>query len=139
MIFKFLKYLIYGIFFGIILSKAEVISWYRIQEMFLFDNFHMYGVIGTAVCLGALSVALIKKFKAKDIEGNPIVFKDKEMRKYSYIVGGTIFGLGWALTGACPGPMYILVGQGYWVFILVIISALFGTFTYGALKNRLPH
>jgi uncharacterized protein len=133
------KFILIGILFGIIMTKAEVISWYRIQEMFLFENFHMYGVIGTAVFLGLISVQLIKRFKAKDIDGNEIKFEPKVFSIPRYLFGGTIFGLGWAMTGACPGPMYTLVGHGYWSMLIVIAAALFGTFVYGIIRKKLPH
>lgn len=136
---KGLKFILAGILFGIIMAKSEAISWYRIQEMFRFQSFHMYGIIGTAVVLGTLSVFLIKKFMIKDIEGNPITFihKDKSWKKY--IIGGSIFGLGWALTGACPGPMFVNIGYGYWSMIVVVIGALAGTYLYGVIKHKLPH
>lgn len=136
---KGLKYIVTGLLFGIALSKAEVISWYRIYEMFLFDAFHMYGIIGLAVVLGILIVFFIKKTHAKDAKGNEIVIADKRMGYKNYLLGGVIFGLGWALTGACPGPMYILLGYGYSVILVVILSALLGTFVYGLLRDRLPH
>ncbi len=136
---NFIKYLAIGTLFGIVMSKSEAISWYRIQEMFLFDNFHMYGIIGTAVVLGVVSVALIRRFNLKDLSGKPIVFAPKQMSVARYLIGGTIFGLGWAMTGACPGPMYTLVGHGYWALLIVIASALAGTFVYGMLQKRLPH
>ena len=136
---KFFKFLIVGTVFGIILTKAEVISWYRIQEMFLFDSFHMYGIIGSAVIIGMIIVKVVKKFKLKSIEGTPIVIKPKDQRLVKAIIGGTCFGIGWAMVGACPGPVYVLIGNGFSVFIVVLISALVGKFTYGLLKNRLPH
>jgi len=136
---KLLKFLLLGIFFGIIMTKSEVISWFRIQEMFRFQAFHMYGVIGTAVILGVIVVALIKKIKLKSTEGNPIEFHDKAFSIYRYLFGGIIFGLGWALTGACPGPIFVLIGNGYVVFILIALSAIAGTFTYGVIRDKLPH
>ncbi len=136
---KALKFILAGIVFGIVMAKSEAISWFRIQEMFRFQSFHMYGIIGTAVVLGALGVALIKKFKLKDIGGNPIVFNDKSKQWPRYIIGGTIFGTGWALTGACPGPMFVNFGYGYLVFIVVIAAAALGTYTYGYILKRLPH
>ncbi len=136
---KYIKYLAVGIFFGIVLSKSEAISWYRIFEMFKFQSFHMYGIIGSAVVVGAIILQLVKKFKIKSLEGLDIKLVPKEMGITRYLVGGTIFGLGWALTGACPGPMFILVGQGMTSMIVVVISAIFGTFLYGVLKNKLPH
>lgn len=136
---KSLKYILAGILFGIVMTKSEAISWYRIQEMFRFQAFHMYGIIGTAVVLGTISVWLIKKWKLKDTAGLPIVFKDKERAYPRYLIGGSIFGLGWALTGACPGPMFVNLGYGYLAMVLVIAGALGGTYLYGLLKNKLPH
>ncbi len=136
---KYLKFIGLGVVFGIMFTKAEVISWYRIQEMFRFESFHMYGVIGSAVVLGAIGTAIIKYWRMKDLYGNSILFQDKQRTWPRYIIGGTIFGLGWALTGACPGPMYTLVGAGYPVFLVTIASAIAGTWAYGALKDRLPH
>jgi uncharacterized membrane protein YedE/YeeE len=136
---NFIKYLLIGTLFGIVMSKSEAISWYRIQEMFLFDSFHMYGIIGTAVVLGVIMVALIKRYKLKDLSGNPIVFQPKHFSIPRYLIGGTLFGVGWAMTGACPGPMYTLLGHGYWAILLVIAAAFLGTFVYGLLKARLPH
>lgn len=136
---KGLKFVLAGILFGIIMAKSEAISWYRIQEMFRFQSFHMYGIIGTAVILGVTAVYLIKKYRLKDTQGNTIIFKDKEKSWKKYIIGGSIFGLGWALTGACPGPMFVNIGFGYWAMIVVVIGALLGTFLYGLVKNKLPH
>lgn len=136
---KGLKFIFAGIVFGIIMIKSEAASWYRIQEMFRFQSFHMYGIIGTAVLLGILSVYLIKRLKLKDINGSPIVFEDKQRGWKQYLFGGLIFGLGWALTGACPGPMFVTIGYGYVVMIVVVISALLGTFCYGILRDKLPH
>lgn len=133
------KYILAGILFGIIMTKSEAVSWYRIQEMFRFQSFHMYGIIGTAVVLGVISVSLIKKWKLKDTDGMPVVFKNKEQSYPRYIIGGIIFGLGWALTGACPGPMFVNLGYGYLVMLVVIAGALGGTYLYGVLKNKLPH
>ncbi|MFA4870490.1 MAG: DUF6691 family protein [Pedobacter sp.] len=136
---KGLKFILAGILFGVIMAKSEAISWYRIQEMFRFQSFHMYGIIGTAVVLGTLSVFLIKRFMIKDIEGNPITFIDKDKSWKKYIIGGSIFGLGWALTGACPGPMFVNIGYGYWSMIIVVLGALAGTYLYGVIKHKLPH
>jgi uncharacterized protein len=136
---KTIKYILAGILFGIIMAKSEALSWFRIQEMFRFQSFHMYGIIGTAVILGVLAVFLIKKFKAKDSEGNPIIFHDKDKQYKKYIIGGTIFGLGWALAGACPGPMFVNLGYGYLTMAIVIFGALLGTYLYGLLKHKLPH
>lgn len=136
---KFLKFLLLGIVFGIIMAKSEAISWFRIQEMFRFQSFHMYGIIGTAVTLGVIGVALIKKFRIRDYHGNPIQFHPKDKSVTRYLAGGTIFGLGWALTGACPGPMVVNIGYGFLAMIIVFLFAIFGTFLYGYYKNRLPH
>lgn len=136
---KSLKYILAGIVFGILMTKSEAISWYRIQEMFRFQSFHMYGIIGTAVILGRIAVFLIKKFNISDIHGQPIVFQNKESGWKRYLIGGSIFGLGWALTGACPGPMFVNIGYGYYSMILVVIGALLGTYLYGVIRNKLPH
>lgn len=136
---KLTKALFIGLFFGFVLVKAEVISWFRIQEMFHFQSFHMYGVIGSAVVVGALSILLLKKFNAKAVTGEVIAPKSKPFNKVSNIVGGILFGFGWALTGACPGPLYALVGSGYSVVLVIIASALLGAYVYGVLKPRLPH
>ena len=136
---KFLKFLLVGIFFGIVMVKSEAVSWYRIYEMFKFQSFHMYGIIGSAVSLGVLFIWLFKKFKIRSIEGQEIVLAPKDKGVVRYIIGGSIFGLGWALAGACPGPMYILVGTGIFSMLIVIAAALLGTFAYGLLQKKLPH
>ncbi|MDF9798813.1 putative membrane protein YedE/YeeE [Catalinimonas alkaloidigena] len=136
---KFLRYLIIGIIFGITLAKAEVISWYRIYEMFKFQSFHMYGVIGSAVLLGIIFVQIIKRFHLKSLDGEPIVINPKQFSIPRYLIGGSIFGLGWAMTGACPGPMFILLGNGVGVILVMIAAALLGTYTYGLLRSKLPH
>lgn len=136
---KFIKYILAGTLFGIIMTKSEAVSWYRIQEMFRFRSFHMYGIIGTAVIVGILAVLLIKKFRARDIAGNYITFHNKDKAYLKYILGGSIFGLGWALTGACPGPMFVNLGSGYAGMIVVILGALLGTYLYGVVKDKLPH
>ena len=136
---KFLKFLLIGVFFGIVLVKSEAVSWYRIYEMFKFESFHMYGIIGTAVLLGAISVALIKRSKIKDMYGEAIDLPPKDKSFTRYFVGGSLFGFGWALAGACPGPMYVLFGTGVWTMIIVIAAAVLGTFVYGLLQNKLPH
>ena len=136
---RFLKYLIVGTFFGILMAKSEAFSWYRIQEMFRFQAFHMYGIIGTAVVVGALGVFVIKKLKIKDIHGEKIEFQPKERGFYRYFIGGTLFGLGWALGGACPGPMVVSIGYGILPMIIVFFFAVVGTFAYGELRDRLPH
>ncbi|MEN8798379.1 MAG: DUF6691 family protein [Flavobacteriaceae bacterium] len=136
---KYLKFLLVGIFFGIVLVKSEAVSWYRIYEMFKFQAFHMYGIIGSAVILGVIAVWLIKKSKLKSTEGSTIDLPPKDKVVTRYLAGGIIFGLGWALAGACPGPMYVLVGTGVLSMIIVIAAAVLGTFVYGLLKDRLPH
>ena len=135
---KNLRFLLSGILFGIIAVKSEIISWYRIHEMFLFKSFHMYGIIGTAIAVGATGIWLIKKYKIKDIDGQPIVFTDKAPLYKSALFGGIMFGLGWGLVGACPGPMYTLLGTGIWSIAVVIASAVAGTFVYGLIAHRLP-
>jgi len=134
-----IKYFITGIFFGIILSKGEVLSWYRIFEMFHFDAFHMFGVIGSAVFIGILAIFLIRKLGLKSFNQQPMQVRIKDMSITRYIVGGSIFGLGWGLIGACPGPMFILLGYGFLTIGIVILGALIGTFCYGMLRSRLPH
>ncbi|RVT98436.1 YeeE/YedE family protein [Mucilaginibacter limnophilus] len=136
---KGLRFIFAGIMFGIIMVKSEAASWYRIQEMFRFQSFQMYGVIGTAVVLGIILVYVIKRFHLKDSEGQQINFQNKDKRWPRYIIGGVIFGLGWGLTGACPGPMFVNFGYGYTTFIMVIIGALLGTYVYGLVRHRLPH
>lgn len=133
-----LKYLEVGMIFGIVFVKAEIISWFRIQEMFRFESFHMYGVIGTAVVVGMISVQIIKARKAKSIEGEAIVIHDKEFSK-GQIYGGLIFGLGWAITGACPGPLFAQIGAGFTVVIVTFLSAVLGTWVYGKFRDKLPH
>jgi uncharacterized membrane protein YedE/YeeE len=132
-----LKYLVVGMIFGIVFVKAEIISWFRIQEMFRFESFHMFGVIGTAVVVGMISVQIIKRKKVKSLEGELIVIHDKEFNK-GQIYGGLIFGLGWALTGACPGPLFAQIGAGFTVVIVTFLSAVLGTWVYGKFKDRLP-
>ena len=132
-------YLLIGIFFGIVMYKSEAASWFRIYEMFQFQSFHMYGIMGSAVLLGALGIQVIKKNNLKSFFGEPIKFTPKEKGVTRYIVGGLIFGLGWALAGACPGPIYTLIGAGYVPIIVVFIGALLGTFIYGVFRKKLPH
>ncbi len=136
---SYLKFLLTGILFGIVMSKAEIVSWYRIYEMFNFQAFHMYGIIGSAVVLGIIMVQWMKRKGMKNMYGDPVKFNPKNMSIVRYLVGGTIFGLGWALVGACPGPMFVLIGQGYLIILLVILGALLGTFAYGLLRDKLPH
>jgi uncharacterized protein len=133
-----IKYTFAGIIFGIFLVKSEVISWFRIQEMFLLKSFHMYGVIGSAVVVGIISVFLIKKFKANSIEGERIKLEPKKFNK-GQIYGGLTFGLGWAITGACPGPLFAQIGTGATVIIVTLLSAIAGTWVYGKFREKLPH
>jgi uncharacterized membrane protein YedE/YeeE len=135
---KNIKFLLVGILFGTVLTKTEAVSWFRIQEMFRFQSFHMYGIIGSAVVVGAISVWLIKRFNIKTIDKQEIIIPNKQFSK-GQIIGGTIFGMGWALAGACPGPLYALLGAGYPVILVVILSALLGTWTYAWLNPKLPH
>lgn len=136
---KFIKYLLVGLVFGIVLTKSEAVSWYRIYEMFHFQSFHMYGIIMTAIATGLIGLQLIKRNNIKDITGQPINLPDKEKGFTSYIVGGTLFGLGWGMVGTCPGPMYILIGAGFWAVGIILLGALLGTFLYGLVKDKLPH
>ena len=133
-----LKYAAIGASFGIVFVKAEIISWFRMQEMFRFQAFHMYGVIGTAVVVAAISVFLLKKFKVKTLQGDEIKFAEKPMHK-GVVIGGLCFGFGWALTGACPGPFYALIGAGFPVIIVSLLSAVFGAWVYGYFQDKLPH
>jgi uncharacterized membrane protein YedE/YeeE len=136
---KFIKFLFTGILFGIVLTKSEAVSWYRIYEMFHFQSFHMYGIIGVAVITGVIGIQFIKRRKLKDISGAAITIPDKEKGFTNYLIGGLIFGLGWGLVGTCPGPIFILIGAGYWAIALVFIGALAGTYLYGLIKDKLPH
>ncbi len=136
--YHLLKYLFLGMLFGIILVKAEIISWFRIQEMFRFQSFHMFGVIGSAVGVGIMSVYLIRRFNLKTIYGEPVVFVPKKFNR-GQVFGGVLFGLGWALTGACPGPLFAQVGFGATVVLVVLLSAVAGTWVYGRFRERLPH
>jgi len=132
-------YLVIGIFFGIVMYKSEAASWFRIYEMFRFDSFHMYGIMGSALLVGILSVQLIKRRKWRSFYGETIQLQPKERSFARYLYGGVVFGLGWALAGACPGPMFTLLGAGYWSILVVIASAVLGTFVYGLVRDRLPH
>ncbi|MDO5970002.1 YeeE/YedE thiosulfate transporter family protein [Flavivirga aquimarina] len=136
---KYLKFLLVGVFFGIVLVKSEAVSWYRIYEMFRFQSFHMYGIIGTAIASGVLFLQISKKGIFKSIKGADIFVPKKEKGISRYIIGGIIFGFGWALIGACPGPMYILLGTGVYSMIIVIAAAILGTYIYGVFKDKLPH
>ncbi|RZK41183.1 MAG: transporter [Pedobacter sp.] len=135
---KNIKYLIIGIAFGIVFVKAEIVSWFRIQEMFRLQSFFMYGVIGTAILVGILSIWIIKRFKIKSLSGENITFEDKKFNK-GQIYGGLLFGIGWAITGACPGPLFAQIGSGFLVVIITFLSAIAGTWTYGYLRDKLPH
>lgn len=135
---KYLKFLFVGVLFGIILSKSEVVSWYRIYEMFKFQSFHMYGIIGSAVAIGLLLMQLFKRGIIKDFQGNQITIKEKKKGFIRTFVGGSIFGLGWALVGACPGPLFVLIGHGFIAIIIVLIAAILGAFIYGILSKKLP-
>lgn len=133
------SYLLIGIVFGITMFKSEAASWFRIYEMFKFESFHMYGIIGSALVIGVIMVQLIKRLPLKSFHGEEIRFQPKAKSFSRYMFGGIIFGLGWALAGACPGPMFTLVGAGYVPILVVIVSAILGTFIYGLLKDKLPH
>lgn len=136
---KKLYFFVVGIVFGIVMIKSEAASWFRIFEMFYFQSFHMYGIIGSAIITGVLGNLVIKKLKIKDFNNNRIQYNNKENTIKRYIVGGSIFGLGWALVGACPGPMFVLFGAGFYSVLIIILSAVLGTFIYGLLKDKLPH
>ena len=132
------RFLVAGIIFGIFIIKGELVSWFRIQEMFRFQSFHMYGIIGSAVVTGMISIQLIKRFNIKTIDKDSIVIIPKKFN-WGFIYGGLLFGFGWAITGACPGPLYSQIGSGSTVVIVTLLSAIAGTWTYGRIKDRLPH
>lgn len=136
---KALKYIAVGFIFGIVLTKSEAVSWYRIYEMFMFQSFHMYGIIMVAIITGAIGIQIIQTKKSKDFRGMPIVIIPKEAGSTRFWIGGIFFGLGWALVGSCPGPIFILLGAGFLPMILVLFGALLGTFVYGFIKDKLPH
>lgn len=136
---RYITYLAIGIFFGIIMFKSEAASWFRIYEMFQFGSFHMYGIIGSALVLGVIGIQLIKRKDIKPVDGSDMSLQPKEKGVTRYLIGGIIFGLGWALAGACPGPMYVLAGAGYASILIVIVGALLGTLLYGVVKKKLPH
>lgn len=138
-VMKYLYSLLLGAFFSVIIVKGEVISWFRIQEMFMFEGFHMYGVIGSAVVIGAISIFLMRKFKMKSVSGDEIDIVPKPKKFKANFIGGSIFGLGWAMTGACPGPLYAHVGYGHTIMIIAIVFAVLGVYLYGVLRDRLPH
>ncbi|WP_418263402.1 DUF6691 family protein [Flavobacterium faecale] len=134
-----LKYIIVGFVFGIVLTKSEAVSWYRIYEMFQFQSFHMYGIITVAIITGAIGIQFFKRKKIKDFDGLPIEIPNKENGNYRYWIGGIIFGLGWGLVGSCPGPIFILLGAGFYTIAIVLIGAMIGTYLYGVIKDKLPH
>ncbi len=134
---RLIKYLVLGVLFGIVFVKAEIISWYRIQEMFRLQSFHMYGVIGSAVLTGLISVQLIKRFNIKTITGEKVILQNKQFKK-GQVIGGFMFGLGWAITGACPGPLFAQIGTGFTVIIITLLSAVAGTWLYGRFSHKLP-
>ncbi len=136
---RYIAYLMIGVFFGIVMYKSEAASWFRIYEMFRFASFHMYGIIGSALLLGIGMVQIIKRKNIKPLDGSEMSLHDKEKSVSRYLLGGIIFGLGWALAGACPGPMYVLIGAGYPSIIIVVFGAVVGTFLYGILRKHLPH
>lgn len=136
---KLFRFFAVGIIFGIVLTKSEAVSWYRIFEMFRFESFHMYGIICTAIVTGVIGIQIIKRKKIKDFRGFPIMIVEKEKGFYRYIIGGLLFGLGWGLVGSCPGPIFILIGTGALSMIIVLIGAVLGTFLYGIIKDKLPH
>jgi uncharacterized membrane protein YedE/YeeE len=136
---KLIKFFIVGVVFGIVLTKAEAVSWYRIYEMFIFQSFHMYGIIATAILVGVCGIKFIKSTEIQGFKGAEIDIQDKDFSISRYIIGGTMFGLGWGLVGCCPGPIFILIGNGVLSILVVLIGALFGTYLYGILKNKLPH
>lgn len=128
-----------GIFFGIVMTKSEAISWFRIHEMFRFESFHMYGIIGTAVVLSALIVWLMKSSKMKTLVGNTVSYTPMKLNLKRHLLAGSIFGLGWAMVGCCPGPMFVLIGNGYFIILVVMIGAILGTYVYGLVMDKLPH
>ena len=136
---KNIVYLLIGTFFGIVMYKSEAASWFRIYEMFQFQSIHMYGLMGTALAVGIIVVQYIKRNKVKNINGEPIIIADKDKSIPRYLIGGILFGLGWALAGACPGPMFVMTGAGYFPILVVILGAVLGTWLYGLIKNKLPH
>ena len=135
---KYIKYLIVGILFGVVFVKAEIVSWFRMQEMFRFQSIHMYGVIGSAILVSMICLQIIKRFNIKTIDGEKIELEGKKFNK-GFVIGGFLFGIGWALTGACPGPLYAQIGAGYTVIIITLLSAIAGTYTYGIFQEKLPH
>jgi uncharacterized membrane protein YedE/YeeE len=135
---KNIKYLFIGLLFGIVLVKSQVISWFRIQEMFRLQSFHMYGIIGSAIVVGMLSILIIKRFSIKTLSGEEVVIQSKKF-SWGNVYGGLIFGLGWAITGACPGPLFAQIGSGFLITAVTLLSAIAGTWVYGLLRDKLPH
>jgi uncharacterized protein len=136
---RYFKYIIVGVLFGITMFKSEAVSWFRIYEMFHFQSFHMYGMIFSSVILGMGVMKFIKWKQLRSIKGEEIIIRDKDKSVPRYLIGGIIFGLGWAMAGVCPGPMFVLMGSGYTVFVVFLSSAMLGTFVYGLLRKKLPH
>lgn len=136
---KLLRFFIVGFVFGVVLTKSEAISWYRIYEMFHFQSFHMYGIIGVAILTGCIGIRIIKKREIKDYKGLPIEILPKDKSISRYLIGGILFGLGWALVGCCPGPIFILLGTGMFSIVVILAGALVGTYVYGMVKDKLPH
>jgi uncharacterized membrane protein YedE/YeeE len=136
---KYIKFLVFGFVFGIAIFKSEAMTWFRIQEMFRFQSFHMYGIFASAIAVGALTVFLIKKFQLNSVDGEPIILKKKPLNKGGNVIGGLLFGCGWALTGCCIAPMYILAGYGSIAGLVILISAFIGVWVYGELREKLPH
>ena len=136
---KSLAYILIGIFFGIVMFKSEAASWFRIYEMFQFQSFHMYGIIGSALIVGILGIQLIKYYKLRSVKGKPISIPNKTKGYKNYLFGGIVFGLGWGLAGVCPGPIFTLIGAGYTSIFIVLVSAVLGTYVYGILRDKLPH
>lgn len=136
---KNISFVLVGIFFGIVMTKSEAISWFRIHEMFRFESFHMYGIIGVAVVLSAVILYVMKKSKMKTLMDTFVTYNPMDIVPKRHLLAGTIFGLGWALVGACPGPMYVLLGHGYWIVLVIIAGALLGTLAYGLVMKKLPH
>ena len=136
---KNVSYLLIGVVFGIVMYKSEAASWFRIYEMFQFDSFHMYGIMGSALVLGSVLIAFIKRSRVKSFFGEKIVVEEKKKSFWRYALGGIVFGLGWGLAGACPGPIYVLIGAGFWPILIVLFGALLGALSYGAVRSKLPH
>lgn len=136
---RLFAFYIVGIIFGIIMTKSEAVSWFRIHEMFRFESFHMYGIIGVAVVLGSIIIFLMKKSKMKTLRDTVVNYTPMKFNIKRHLLAGSIFGLGWALMGACPGPMFVLLGNGFWILLVTIVGAILGTFTYGVVRNKLPH